>query len=213
MDYKFQIVLFKNKVKKKIINKFKTHKKAKAFYDNLFSKSDEVIFPKKFENGHPCTFELAIIEKTSGTFLPIFLKDDIGRQVKVELEDDDFSITKISNYNIEELFVNYQTKEKIDIQNFIENYLSDTGVILISKLNNKIVVQNDDDYNLFTFKNVQESGRFVEVLTKYLIEKNKQNCIIVKDTSTAQRKYLYNILVEKGFSKNYLMRHSTTHPE
>lgn len=213
MDYKFQIVLFKNKVKKKIINKFKTHKKAKAFYDNLFSKSDEVIFPKKFENGHPCTFELAIIEKTSGTFLPIFLKDDIGRQVKVELEDDDFSITKISNYNIEELFVNYQTKEKIDIQNFIENYLSDTGIILISKLNNKIVVQNDDDYNLFTFKNVQESGRFVEVLTKYLIEKNKQNCIIVKDTSTAQRKYLYNILVEKGFSKNYLMRHSTTHPE
>ena len=213
MEYNFQIVLFKNKVKKKIINKFKTHKKAKTFFDNLITKSDKVIFPKSFENGYPCTFELAILEKTSGTFLPIFLKDDIGRQVKVELEDDNFSITKISNYNIEELFVDYQTKEKIDTEYFIKTYLLDVGLILISKLNNKIVVQNDDNYNLFTFKNVLESERFIETLTKYLIENNKQNCLLVKDTSTAQRKYLYDILVDKGFPKIYLMRHSTTHPE
>ena len=153
MEYNFQIVLFKNKVKKKIINKFKTHKKAKTFFDNLITKSDKVIFPKSFENGYPCTFELSILEKTSGTFLPIFLKDDIGRQVKVELEDDNFSITKISNYNIEELFVDYQTKEKIDTEYFIKTYLLDEGLILVSKLNNKNVVQNYDNYNLFTFKN------------------------------------------------------------
>ena len=209
----YLVVLFKDKSKKKIINKFITLERAKDFFDKKITENNQIYFEKKIENAKPCDFELCILEKKNNKFDSLYVKDDLGRQVKVELEDDDFSITKISNYNIEELFVNYQTKEKIDIQNFIENYLSDTGVILISKLNNKIVVQNDDDYNLFTFKNVQESGRFVEVLTKYLIEKNKQNCIIVKDTSTSQRKYLYNILVEKGFSKNYLMRHSTTHPE
>ncbi len=213
MDYNFQIVLFKNKVKKKIINKFKTHKKAKTFFENLMIESDEVLFPKKVEGGQHSNFELAILEKTSGTFLPIFLKDEIGRQIKVELDDDNFMITKILNYNIEETFVNYQTKEKITIHQFIKSYLSESGIVLISKLNNKIVVQNDDDFNLFTFKTISDSERFIDVLTQYLMDNNKQNCLLVRDTSTIQRKYLYNILVEKGFPKNYLLRHSTTHPE
>jgi hypothetical protein len=79
MDYNFQIVLFKNKVKKKIINKFKTHKKAKTFFENLMIESDSVLFPKKIEGGQHSNYELSILEKTSGTFLPIFLKDEIGR--------------------------------------------------------------------------------------------------------------------------------------
>jgi len=213
MDYNFQIVLFKNKVKKKIINKFKTHKKAKTFFETLMVESDLVIFPKKVESGQHSNYELSILEKTSGTFLPIFLKDEIGRQIKVELDDDNFTITKILNYNIEETFVNYQTKEKITTHQFIKLYLSESGLTLISKLNNKIIVQNDDDFNLFTFKTISDSERFIDVLTQYLMDNNKQNCLIVKDTSTTQRKYLYNLLVDKGFPKNYLLRHSTTHPE
>jgi hypothetical protein len=213
MDYNFQIVLFKNKVKKKIINKFKTHKKAKTFFETLMVESDSVIFPKKVESGQHSNYELSILEKTSGTFLPIFLKDEIGRQIKVELDDDNFTITKILNYNIEETFVNYQTKEKITTHQFIKLYLSESGLTLISKLNNKIIVQNDDDFNLFTFKTISDSERFIDVLTQYLMDNNKQNCLIVKDTSTTQRKYLYNLLVDKGFPKNYLLRHSTTHPE
>ena len=51
MEYNYQIVLFKNKVKKKIINKFKTHKKAVEFYNDLLKENDEVIFDKEFENG------------------------------------------------------------------------------------------------------------------------------------------------------------------
>jgi hypothetical protein len=36
--------------------------------------------------------------------------------------------------------------------------------------------------------------------------------MFVKDYSTSQRKYLYNLLEENGFPKHYLIRHSTTHP-
>ena len=62
--------------------------------------SDSVIFPKKVEAGQHSNYELSILEKTSGTFLPIFLKDEIGRQIKVELDDDNFTITKISVYKV-----------------------------------------------------------------------------------------------------------------
>jgi hypothetical protein len=212
MNDTYQIILFKNKVKKKIINKFKTHKRAFEYYKNLMTESDEVIFNKEMENGLECEFEIGLVEKTSGTLLPLFMKDDYGRQIKVKLDDTDFTMTHINKYNIEELFVDYSTNEKIDTKIFIKKYLGSVGLKLISKLNNKVIVQNDDNYNLFTFKTIDESERFIDTLTEKFNNEKRKDCLMVKDNSTAQRKYLYDLLVKKGFPKSYLQRHSTTHP-
>jgi hypothetical protein len=54
----YQIVLFKNKTKKKIINKFNTHKRANNYFESLLNESDSVIFDKKYENGVECSYEL-----------------------------------------------------------------------------------------------------------------------------------------------------------
>ena len=212
MEYNYQIVLFKNKVKKKIINKFKTHKKANEFYNSLLTESDEVIFDMEYENGVKSNYEIAIVERMSGTMLPVFLKDELGRTVKVKLEDDDYTITKILKYKIDEVFLDYQTKKKINTKQFIRRYLSGDGLKLISKLNNKIIVQNDDVFNLFTIKNNYDSSRFLDCLSENFLHSKRTDCVFVKDYSTQQRKYLYQLLVEKGFPKSYLIRHSTTHP-
>ena len=212
MSYNYQVVLFKNKVKKKIINKFKTHKKANELYNSLVEKSNSIIFDKKYENGHESLYELALLEKTSGTLLPMFMKDIFGRQVKVDLDDNDFSIIKISKYNIEELIVDYSTNSRITINDFIKKYLNSPGLKMLSKLNNKVIVQNDDHYNLFTLKNDDDSSRFLDNLSDNFMSIKRSDCMFVKDYSTAQRKYLYSILSEKGFPKTYLFRQSTTHP-
>ena len=148
----------------------------------------------------------------SGTLLPVFLKDEIGRTIKVNLEDNDYTITKISKYKIDEVFLDYQTKKKITTKQFVRRYLSGDGLKMVSKLNNKVVVQNDDDYKLFTFKNVDDSSRFLDNLSENFMSSKRTDCMFVKDSSTQQRKYLYQILSEKGFPKSYLIRHSTTHP-
>ena len=83
---------------------------------------------------------------------------------------------------------------------------------MVTKLNNKIIVQNDDIINLFTFKNDNDSSRFIDRISKIFIEQKKIDCMFVKDTSLSQRKYLYNILVNYGFPKSYLFRQSTTFP-
>ena len=82
----------------------------------------------------------------------------------------------------------------------------------MSKLNNKIIVQNDDKINLFTFKNDDDSSRFIDNLSSYFMDIKRMDCMFVKDYDTHQRKYLYDILVERGYPKSYLFRHSTTHP-
>lgn len=208
----YQIVLFKNKTKKKIIKKFKTHKRANSYFESLMEQSDAVIFDKKYENGVECSYELALLEKTSGTFLPIFLKDEFGRKIKVSLDDDDFTILKIMKYKIEELFLDYSKNEKINLDQLFKTYLKEDGLKLISKLNNKIIIQNDDKFNLFTFKNDDDSLRFIDNVSEHFINEKRYDCMFVKDYTTSQRKYLYNLLEENGFQKNYLVRHSTTHP-
>jgi hypothetical protein len=208
----YLIVLFKNKVKKKIIKKFKTSNNANKFYESLLLESNQVIFDKQYENGFECDYEISILEKISGTFLPVFLKDEIGRNIKVNLEDDDYTIKKINKYKTEELILDTTLNKKINSIEFIKLYLNSTGFKLISKLNNKVIVQNDDVFNLFTLKNDEDCSRFMDSLSEHFINQQRTDCMFVKDYSFAQRKYLYNLLVDRGFSKSYLQRQSTTHP-
>ena len=78
-------------------------------------------------------------------------------------------------------------------------------------INNKIVIQNDDNFYLFTLKNSDDANRLIDNMNDLVNSKKRINVILVKDYSTTQRKYLYSILEEKGFPKSYLFRHSTTH--
>jgi cellulose synthase/poly-beta-1,6-N-acetylglucosamine synthase-like glycosyltransferase len=130
----YLIVLFKNKTKKKIINKFKTHKKAIEFYNNLLHKSNDVLFPVNYENGLQCDYEIALLERNIGTSNTLFNKDEFGRQVRVELDDSDFRITKISPYYTEELFVDYSTGNKITTEFFSQELSKERWVQINLKI-------------------------------------------------------------------------------
>lgn len=211
MTDNFVIVLFKNKIKKKIINKFKTKRKANNFYNQLIKKSDNVRFNKEYDNGNHSFYELALLEKKVVSDNQMYKVDSFGRQVKVDLEDSDYKISKILDFRIEDSIVDYQTKKKITFDEFIKTYMDLPESKMVSKLNNKIIVQIDNEFKLFTLKNLEDSSRFIDCLIEYFIENNRGDALFVKDYSTVQRKYLYEILSEKGFPKDYLFRHSTTH--
>lgn len=189
-----------------------TLKNADEFYKKLVEESDEVIFDKKYDNGFKSNYEIALLGKKNVNKEVIYIKDEFGRQSKVDLQDDEFSIINVLPYKIEEVFLDYETKKKINTKQFIKKYLSGVGLKLVSKLNNKIIVQNDDNFKLFTFKNDDDSSRFIDELSKMYYTQKKIDCMFVKDSSTSQRKYLYNILVNNGFPKSYLFRQSTTFP-
>ena len=78
-------------------------------------------------------------------------------------------------------------------------------------MNNKVAVQNDDNVKLFSLKDEDESRRFLENLNDHLIDNGRGDSIIVIETSKPQKKYLYDILSEMGFSKQSLYRRSTTY--
>ncbi len=204
------IVLFKNKTKKKIIKKFKTFDRAKKFYDNLISESNSVIFSMETENGKPCTYEIGFLERII-SHRPYFVRDEFGRQVKVDLDDPDFNITIINKYNKEELIYDLNKSKRISVQTLLKQYLPKVGVKLISKLNNKIVIQNDDKIYLFSLKSETDCDRLIDCLSSHMMNEGRVDCILVKDSSKEQKKYIYNLLHKNGFSKSVLYRKFTTY--
>lgn len=209
---KYLIVLFKDKKRKKIINKFLTLKKAEEFYENFLIQNREIIFEKQNLFGKESKFELGLLETGKSPDKKVYLKDDFGRNVEVKVEDENISMIKINPIKIEELIYDVSNKKKIKTSDFIKKYLSGSDVKLVSGLNNKIVVQKDDKFDLFTLKNVQDTNRFLDCLENHNIKNRKIDCIIVKDSSKVQKKYLYDILESKGFDRQFLYRKFTVAP-
>ena len=208
----YLIVLFDNKVKQKIIKKYITFKKAKQFFEKCLYDSSEVIFEQVIKNGRPCDYEIGLVELSSMQLVPVYITDEMGRNVRVKMENSGMTLVNISKYKIEEEIYDIQKKEKITTNNLIRTYLKKENIKMVSSLNNKIVIQNDDEINLFSFKSQEESIRFIDCLSNYFFKIKRGDCIFVKDISSAQRKYLFDILKSKGFDKKMLYRKFTTFP-
>jgi hypothetical protein len=208
----YLVVLFKNKKKKRIIKKFITFSKAKSFYDKKIKESDEVIFNVDIENGNHCSYEIGLIEMTSQQLVPVYITDEMGRNIKVKLEEEGMTLFQINPYKKEETIYDLQKKKKIKTQDLIKSYLKGDGVKMISSLNNKIIIQKDTDIWLFSLKNENESQRFIDSLTFHFFKIKRGDCILVKDSSTAQKKYLFNLIDEKGIDKKIFYRKFTTYP-
>ena len=206
----YLVVLFKNKERKKIINRFKTFDRAEKYYTNLLDDNKSVIFETLVENAKPSNYELCLLQKNNNNFDKLFVRDDLGRQVLIDLDDPEYKIIKVSKYKVSEKIFDVDQNQKITTEEFIKKYLPKNSIKLISRLNNKVVVQNDNDVKLFSLKDEDESRRFLEVLSDYLLSIGRGNSIIVIETSKSQKKYLYQILGDMGISKQSLYRKSTT---
>ena len=208
----YLIVLFKNKKKKRIIKKFVTLSRATKFFNKLINESNDVIFEVLVENAKDCNFELGLVDLNVNHSFPVYITDELGRSIKVKLDEDGMSIISINPYREEDLIYNVKNKSKITAKEFIKSFLKGDGLKMVSVLNNKIILQKDEEIELFSLKNESECSRFVECLSSYFFKIKRGDCLFVKDDSSVQRKYLYNLLESNGFDKKVLYRKFTTYP-
>lgn len=212
MTPKYYVVLFKNKVRKKIIKKFSNFKNSENFYNNLIKESSSVIFPKKMENGKTTNYELALLQNKTNQYNDIYMTDELGRNIKVILEDKSFEMLKVKLYEVEELIYDTQKKQKISSLKLIQTYLKGDGIKMVFTLNNKFIIQKDEDIKLFSLKSEIETNRFIDCISKEFYKEGRKDCLFIKDTSSAQKKYLFSVLSEMGIDKKVLYRKFTTYP-
>lgn len=207
----FLIVLFKNRKKRKIIKRYVTQLNAEKKFNQILSTNSKIIFDKKVENATNSKYELGIITNTTNVQKSLTLKDDLGRNIPVNLDNSEYVFLDIKPYKIEEKIYDYQSKKRIYFNEFIKNYCDKYNDLKsIFSLNNKICVQIDLDVYIFSLKDSSESKRFLDCCSNYFYNENRSDAFFVYDVSTPQRKWIYKTLEEKGFDKKNLYRLKTT---
>jgi hypothetical protein len=209
MSNNFLIVLFKNKKKRKIIKRYSTQKRAKEMFDKMIS-GNNIIFDKKIENATNVEYELGLLTKTIKIQKSLFITDDLGRNNPVNIDDPEYVFLDIKKYRIEESLFDWQTQEKITTTQLAKEYLKSKDLKNIFTIHNKLCIQINSDVSIFSLKDSNESDRFLSILQDYFIDNNRSDAIFVRDVSSAQRKWIYSILEDKGFDKKRLYRLKTT---
>jgi hypothetical protein len=207
------VVLFKNKKRKKIIKSFVRKNIAELYFKKLCDESDKVKFNVEVENSLDVMYEVGLLCKNIDTQFQLFSQDDIGRNVRVTLEDSDLQIIKIHKYRIPEKLQDWSTNKRITYDEFFKKHFTDKELKNVFTVNNKIIVQKDEKTSVYSLKNVEESKRLLMLLQDEFVSLKRADAIFVKDMDTIQRKYLYDHLEKLGIDKKRLYRQSTTFSE
>jgi hypothetical protein len=206
----FIIVLFKNKKKKRIIKGYKSEKRATEKFKSLI-KENNVLFDVQYENAEKSKYELALLTNTDSFQIPLFQEDELGRNEEVFISSEtDYTIRQIKPFKIEEKIFDWNTNDRISFEELIRKYCIKKEMKSISTLHNKLVIQVNENFYVFSLKNIDDAHRLLETMENYYRENHRNDAIFVKDISTTQRKWMYDLLVKKGFDKGKLYRQTTT---
>ena len=193
---KYKIVLFKNGERSKVFFSSNSKKSILDKYNKLIVEKKPK-FITEYISRKKVMYELSIIT-TETTNESIFVKDNLGRNKKISLGDSSYNIIKLLPYWKEELIYDHTTKSKISFSELTKTYLSDKNFKQVFTLNNKLITQQDDIFNLFSLKTVSDATRLLRIVELEFLNVGRYDCLFVSDTSTVQRKQLYDVLVGVG---------------
>jgi hypothetical protein len=112
---KYNIILFENNKKKKLIKKYNTLENSIKKYNTLINENKKIIFEKQVQNFNNCNFFLGLITNEKKIQGSIYLTDDLGRNIPVNLNNSDYVFLELKNYKIEETLYDWQTEKKNNI--------------------------------------------------------------------------------------------------
>jgi len=207
------VVLFKNKKRKKIIKSFVRKNVAELYFKKICEQSDKIKFNVEVENSLDVTYEVGLLCKNIDTQFQLFSQDDIGRNIRVNLEDSDLQIIKIHRYRVPEKLHDWSTNKRITYDEFFKKHFTNKELKNVFTVNNKIIVQRDEQTSVYSLKNIEESKRLLMLLQDEFVSLKRADAIFVKDMDNIQRKYLYDHLEKLGIDKKRLYRQSTTFSE
>jgi hypothetical protein len=207
-DTKYQIVIFNNQSKKRILATSNLYSNINKKYNKILKKSN-VIFPMKYNKKKECKFEIALVCIGKCKSKIIHKRDELGRLAEITTKNKKYQIIKINDFKVEEKIYDHQQKKRVTFQEIMDKYLGAKNILQMYSLNNKIIIQNNEEFYLFSLKNVGEASRWLDSSKQYFNNINKYNCLLSKDLSTVHRKELYDLLEKKGFVRSLLHKHYT----
>ena len=205
---KYFIVVFCNKKRVKILHR---SMKKNTIYDYWHEFKTQK--PPRFlklqvgKRNTKAIYELGLIFPNNRWSKQTFIKDELGRNTEALMEDGKMRIKELVPYWAEELIYDFDSKKRIRYHEMMGIISPVTEISQIFTLNNKLILQVENDIKMFGNKNMEDTERLFELVREDLLKSRHGNFIFVKDVTTHQRKLLYDMLVKKGYKRSELFRH------
>ncbi len=207
-QYRYFIVLFCNKKKVRILRKcMKKNTIYNHWYELKTQKKPPFIKLQGGKRKQELKFELGLIFPNNKWSKPTYIRDDLGRNVEIEMNDKRFRIKEIIPYWEEELIYDFMSKKRIHYDKMMDIILKVEDISQIFTLNNKLFLQVENDIRFFGNKNINDTQRLFDIVKQDIIKRKRNNFIFIKDITTFQRSQLYEMLEAKGFKRSDLFRH------
>ena len=212
-DYRYQILLFKNKKKVKILKVAQKLKTIMRYWQDIKGTvKPRFTVEYKGRDGtarnQKVNYELVLLYPPNKRVKTgVYVKDELGRIKEAKICDENYRIKEIFPFWMEEKIFDLQANRHIRYHELLEKILTHQEIGQIFKLNTKLIVQIDDNFEIYEVKNLNDSNRLFDLVREDILEKKRGNYLFVKDVSSSQRSYLYKILVNKGYKWSWLVKH------
>lgn len=218
----YRIILTKNNKYKKTLYKSQREEITYINY-RLFKKENEnVLFPKKYTNYNgikSVTYKILIVKDIEDGDKNRFVRDKKGKFYEEKPLNGKWTILDSAEYNIEESFWVYGHNPKNDrlkitdiIKKLMKGAYKSKMVKSILVVHNKLVIHNEDEFEMVICKNKKDAQRLHHKLSN-AASKGKIKSLLFLGTATPatiSRMYTY-IHEQTGWS--YLkIRRTTTRP-
>jgi hypothetical protein len=216
MDYR--VVLTANGEYKKTLYKCKTRNTAFIKFHKL-KENNKVLFPKRFINTSkvkPVKYEICITKPTEEDDTFRLLRDDYGKTY-IEKPLGDWTIIHSDTYEVEETFWIYGFDSKAErpniseiVKRLVQGAYAKKMVKQIIVVYNKLIIYNEDQFDMVVCKNLEDAQRLHHTLAKIAKKQKIKSLLFMGTASKAMVGRLYDLIHdETGWPYRKIRRTST----
>ncbi len=217
----YRVILVRNGEYKKTLYRSKTKEASFMRFHALIDQNKAVKFPKRYINTKKIksvSYQICVIKPTEPTDTFRLLRDDYGKTYK-EKPIGDWTILHSSNYEIEETFWiygNYSNakSERPTIEGVIKKLFVGAHkkkmVKQVIVVHNKLVIYNEDYFDMVICKCLEDAQRLHHVLAKVATKQKIKSLMFMGTATPATVSLMYALIKSQtGWSDAKIWRKTT----
>ena len=218
MDYR--VVLVCNGEYKKTLHRCKTRETAFLNFHRI-KDDNKVLFPRKFVNTKgikPVKCQICVTKPTEDSDTFRILRDEYGK-LYTEAPLGDWTILHSDDYEIEETFWLYgmnPKKERPTIKEIVKRLVqgahSKKMVKQIIVVYNKLIIYNEEQFDMVLCKNMEDAQRLHHTLAKIAKKQKIKSLMFMGTASQVMISKMYDLIHEKTKWKYIKIRRTSTRP-
>jgi hypothetical protein len=216
----YRVIITSNGKYKKTLHKSKTRETAFINYHRI-KETNKVFYPKKFINTKaikPVKYEICVSKTTEQGDIPRTLRDDYGK-LYTEPYLGDWTIIDSAEYLIEETFWIYgfdSKKKRPNISEIVKKLMtgahSKRMVKEIIVAHNKVLIYNEEQFEMIICKNLEDAQRLHHTLSKIAQKQKIKSLMFMGTAGPVMTGKLYDMIHKKTKWPYPKIRRTSTRP-